>query len=1447
MDSSSSSDRHIQIQRDAIGSAIVSGDGNKVFIYQYQYHLPLSEAPTATPEHNPEKLAPNPYRGLLAFQETDGDRFFGREKQTQQLWQRLRDLYEDRTATRVLPVYGPSGSGKSSLARAGLIPELACHPLPGRQQARVAILVPGAHPLEALAGVLAAIATNDLTPVAKTREFAGELGQANRAGEYDGLRRIADLLPESATTPLIVLVDQFEEIYTLCADPAERDTFVSNLIWAAQDAARRVSIVVTLRSDFLGETQKHPVLNRLFSSQGFLVPAMSEEELGEAIRKPAERAGHPLDEATIRLLLEQAEGREGSLPLLQFALTRIWEGIGEGVAPAVTLERIGGVGGALAGEAQRVYDCLTPAEQMIARRVFLGLVQLGEGTRDTRRRAMMDNLTSYKDSGDQVRRVVERFSDPGVRLLVLGADERGQETAEVSHEALFDHWQLLDRWLEESRSDLRFQRRLEEAVQVWNQRGRPSGSLWRAPDLDLLRRYVQHSGGDLTPLQLQFFRASVRAERQGKLLRGTAASSLVILTSLALWQTWSAHRSEQRAFALQLAAQAELINTRSNGLYEKGALLAVEAKKRLDKFDKDSLEADRALRSALPLLPGSSNILKHEGWVSAVAFSPDGSRVVTGSSDKTARIWNTKTGEIIHPLPHEAWISAVAFSQDGSMVVTGSGDKTARIWNTKTGEIIHSLPHEAWISAVAFSKDNSMVVTGSDDNTACIWSVQTGELLHTLPHEDWVSTAIFSPDGSTVLTGSSDKTARIWNTKTGEIIQTLPHEGSVPAVAFSQDGSTVLTGSYDNTARIWDSKTGKLLRTLSHDGPVHSVAFSYDGFTALTGSSDKLARIWDIKTGKSIQALQHDGSVWSVAFSPDGSKVITGGLDRSAYIWPTEVKKEPQVLSHDGSVWSVAFSPDGSKVITGSGDKSARIWNIQTGKIVHILPHEDSVSTVAFSQDGSKVITGSGDKSARIWNVQTGKIVHILPHEDSVSTVAFSQDGSKVITGSGDKTARVWNTATGKILHSFLHENEVSTVVFSADGSKVVTGSGERVARIWDVKSGSVNYLLPHEGRVFSVAFSQDDSMIATGSDDKLATIWNAKTGEPLQSLRHKGQVSTVAFSQDSSMVATGSVDGLASIWNIATGKILHSLPHENGVSTIAFSPDGSKVFTKSGDDTARIWNVSKGTLIHILPHGGSVSSVAFSPDGSTVVTGSRDNTARIWTVSIDRFVDEICTKVTRNSSETEWRNYLNPDLRHYQLVCGNLPVHSSVLLAGREILNQGNKRKALAILRRAKSLQPDIDLDPTTPEKIDSDPKKAIKTIELALQIEKSESALRDGEVDKTIRLYQAAKKSIDIKAYQWNQLCWLGSLHRRAADVMFACEKALELSPHSTRFQRSRGVARALTGDKEGAIEDLQAYFTALDRESEKEAPEKQWIEQLQAGKDPFTDEVLQNLLYK
>ncbi|MDB9314020.1 pentapeptide repeat-containing protein [Spirulina sp. CS-785/01] len=505
----------INVRQMEQGSLLISGENHQVVIYQSQLeqHLP-------TPPQPETKLGANPYKGLLAFQEEDCDRFFGRESQVQALWEQLRDRYQQDNQPRFLPVYGPSGSGKSSLVRGGLIPQLVRQPLPVWESAPIAVLVPGAHPLEALAAVLARIATDDPIPVAKSEEFLQVLQQEGE-GEglqerFTGLRKIAALLPNIHQSPLLVLVDQFEEIYTLCASEQEREAFLGNLLHAACDGSKQVGVVVTFRSDFLRELQRHPQFYRLFSEQGYLVSPLLPEELRRAIAKPAELAGHPLPEAVIDRLLLEMEGQENALPLLQFALTRIWEGLEAGVEAHETLEQIGGVGGALAGEARRLYETLEERDRILARRIFLGLVQLGEGTEDTRRRVAVSELISTPEEHQRVEAIIHKFAAPGVRFLAVAADQDQRETVEVAHEALIRNWEQLQEWIEDCRAALRQKRKIERSAQDWEAVGKSKGYLLQGRPLRDAREFFKQCNGEtaLSELAVDFVEKSQRKRKQ---------------------------------------------------------------------------------------------------------------------------------------------------------------------------------------------------------------------------------------------------------------------------------------------------------------------------------------------------------------------------------------------------------------------------------------------------------------------------------------------------------------------------------------------------------------------------------------------------------------------------------------------------------------------------------------------------------------------------------------------------------------------------------------------------------------------------------------------------------------------------------------------------------------------------------------------------------------------
>ncbi len=814
-----------QIIGQAVSSTIFNVTGGQITIYPSQLDRPAA----VESEPSTSAIGANPYKGLLAFQETDGDRFFGREKELTILWQKLSLLHEEPERTSILPIYGPSGSGKSSLARAGLIPELARRPLPCRDRARVAILVPGTHPLEALAAVLARVATHDPTPVAKTREFATELAQPNASRTYDGLRRIVNVLPETHVSPLILLVDQFEEIYTLCKDSVQRDRFVENLLQAAAEEAQQMLIIITLRSDFLGEIQKQPALNRLFSEQGFLVPAMGEAELRQVIAKPADLAGHPLDEATIYLLVEDTAGREGALPLLQSALSCIWKGLTQGVKPAQTLEQMGGVGGVLAGEAQEVYDSLSPIEQAIARRVFLSLVQLGEGTRDTRRRVAVDCLISHQDDPEQVKQLIDRFAEPGIRLITCSTSHEDVETAEITHEALLDHWRSLNQWLDQSRNDLRFQRRLEEDTQRWEQHGRPEGSLWRAPEFDLLKQYQQRCSANLTCLQMAFFTASQTAEesrkqeeiqehkkeRQQRLLQGVLCGLILSAIGFASYQQQQAEvqRVRQLTEFSEALLSTQPLNAETNAIAEINAIAAVDlSQSPLIRWTQHSIadSAKQALLHTIQVAEARKVLVSQADQVVAIAFSGDGEKIASGGADHKVRLWDANMQQPIgKPFGkrsewHQKAVLAVAFSPDGERLVSGSVDRTIRVWDAQTGKLIGKLiGHRYSVVSVAFSPDGKQIVSGSDDKTIRLWDATTGRQLMQMKGEPFQPILVgFSSDGKTVFSRSFDNVMRFWDAGTGELKNEQNNPLQTSSIAFTSGGKTIVSGNYENPADL---------------------------------------------------------------------------------------------------------------------------------------------------------------------------------------------------------------------------------------------------------------------------------------------------------------------------------------------------------------------------------------------------------------------------------------------------------------------------------------------------------------------------------------------------------------------------------------------------------------------------------------------------------------------
>jgi WD40 repeat protein len=1121
-----------------------------------------------------------PYPGMRPFTRDDAARFFGRDVELDRIIRRLQ------RGEREIYVIGASGSGKSSLIAAGLVPRLA-RGVAGLPCFHVLTIRPGERPLDRLAAAL-----------------EGDLAAPAAA--------VGSLLAcHAPAASLFLVIDQLEELFAI-ASADQRRGFLAAM--RAIRADPRCVLVFTLRADFYGIFMDSPLWTDRGISRIDLGPLRS-DSLRTVIERPARDLGVYFQPELASRLLDDAAREPGALPLLQETLFQLWGKRRQRLLALADYHALGGgdrTGLAFAVEehADDVLGTLTSVQKAVAFRILLRLVNFGEGRADTRRQQLRDDLRSIGEDVADFDAVLQHLVDNRL-VTVTGDDEGGDIRVDLAHEILIHSWSSFGDWIRNWRAHEQHRREIEAAATAW--RGRGSGD-----------------GGLLDPVELAD--ALSWQERAGYELGYTTDLAALLASSQAA-QARAIHRQQR-----ELAEHNRRLAESSQFYQELAWQRLLEAGRPLEALPylvaaREATEAGGGTPSSslrmlfaqatrnLPLSPP----LQHRGSVVKSAFSPDGTRIVTASWDKTARVWDAATGlPLCFALGHKDRVVSAAFSPDGECVVTASWDKTARVWDAAFGLALSSpLPHRDHVMSAEFSPDGTRVVTASKDHTARVWDAASSQPLSPpLAHNDCVVSAVFSPDGTRVVTASKDRTARVWEAASGQPLSPpLAHNDCVVSAVFSPDGTRVATASKDHTARVWDAASGQpLLPPLAHNDCVVSAAFSPDGTRVVTACKDHTARVWDVASGQPLSPpLKHQDAVVSAAFSPDGIRVVTAGKDRTARVWDaasgTPVSSP---LAHQDAVVSAAFSPDGTRVVTASADYTARVWNTDSGTPSwHPLVHHDSVANAAFSPGGTRVVTTRGGRIGRFWD--TGKpCSSVLQHQDAVASTAFSPDGMRVVTASWDRTARVWDAASGEPLSPPLtHQDSVVSAVFSPDGTRVVTASWDRTARVWDAAVGKpLSPPLTHQDSVVSVAFSPDGARLITASWDHTARVWDAATGHPVSPrLAHQSFVESAAFSPDGTRVVTASWDHTARIWDATTGNPLSpALVHEGAVTKAVFSPDGTRVLTASADHTARIWDAASGKpLSPALSHQGSVYISAFSRDGTRVVTASADHTARIW------------------------------------------------------------------------------------------------------------------------------------------------------------------------------------------------------------------------------------------
>ncbi|OAB57660.1 hypothetical protein AY600_00655 [Phormidium willei BDU 130791] len=1178
----------------------VIGEGN--IIYNYYYHLPKSEVDGQSKHQDDSILCP--YRSLYSFTPNDSDVFFGRDFF-------IDKLYKATQKHHFISLLGASGSGKSSVILAGLVPKLQ-----KESRWKFTHFRPGQNPFQSLSAALVPLYASEVDSTDLLTQ-SNKLAKALQSGEISLSLVLDTIQKKHPQDQLLLICDQFEEIYTLHQGNSICRKFLDCILEYLEQSKYQSYVVwiIAMRADFLGDALSYRPFAKYLDDGEVKLGSMSREELREVIEKPIQNSGVTFEVGLVERILDDINDQPGNLPLLEFALTELWSQRNSASLSHTTYEKIGGVEGALARHANQIYSKFKAKDKKKIKQIFIQLVYPENTNKDTRRSATKKEL-----GGDKNWHLVTHLAND--RLIVTSRNLQGEELVELAHESLIYYWDKLQEWINENRQFRAWQEQLRVAKKQWEATNYDVGSLLRGVALVEAEKQLHNRPSELYN-EADFITKSKERKTydNGVYLAITIFSFVAI--SIIFLLTGRAYKQQKQSEinrAESLARQSMSLLDNDKDL--DALLQAIEAGNIVRRQQVDNPVVQSALLRNLYEGREINRLQGHNGGVTSISFSPNGRLIASAGSDRTIRVWDSQSGKEIQRLAgNTSTVASLSFSPDGQRIVSGSQDGIIKLWELETGNVIHRIEaHSRGMTGLDFSSTGDFIVSGSRNSTAKIWDSETGEIIKTFRSDNNIFEISLSPDEK-ILATAGYWGIDLWDLETGDKLKTFDGNTSpIYSVDFSRDGKLIAAGDYNTNVTLWDVETGSKIQTLrDHQDTVYSVKFSPIEQTIASGSGDKNLIIWDLRTGAERMTIRgQNRGIYNMDFNPRGDLIA---IDDGGTIRLIDISPKPDNMrytepvnrrnygynfrGHTSIVSSLTFSPNHPVLASASYDGSIQIWDWQTPEIQDVKEEESAMTAIGFSPDSRLLLSGADDGTVKLWEV--------------------SED---------DGTVKLWEVSEREYAKLAQHNSAISTVAFSPNGEVFASASSDGIVKIWNL--GQPQEIMRFRGQpdgISNIAFSSDNRQLAAGGDDGSIEIWDLETTRPVSVHTipaHQERVSGLIYDLDENTLTSSSHDGTIKVWDLETGREIDTFfSQELAITAISFSPSGQVAASSSSDGTIRLFNRSNGDEIYTFKaHTHRVNAIGFSPKGEVLASAGGDEIVKLWVWGLDSLLSHACFKV---------------------------------------------------------------------------------------------------------------------------------------------------------------------------------------------------------------------------